>query len=167
MHLQADGKPPGTHSLSGIPHLSQAVPAGRTFSAEGLIMTPGSRGIIGLMSFQWRLSPTQLVVLAATVIAAVALLQTGDSPAASSPSVAPQYTADGRLVLPRGYREWIYLSSGLGMEYSAEGKPGSQFTNVSVKPSAYRAFLSSGRWPDRTVFVLESRNSATRGSINC
>jgi Cytochrome P460 len=129
-------------------------------------MTPRFRGIIGLMKFQRRLSAAKLAVLAATAMAAVALLRTGESPAASSRSDVPQYTAEGRLVLPRGYRDWIYLSSGLGMEYSAEGKPGSEFTNVFVKPSAYRSFLSSGRWPDRTVFVLEVRNSTTRGSIN-
>ena len=108
----------------------------------------------------------KLVAIAAAAIAAVALLRTGEAPAASAPTDAPQYAADGRLVLPRDYRGWIYLSSGLGMEYNAEGKPGSEFTNVFVKPSAYRAFLKTGRWPDRTVFVLEERASATRGSIN-
>jgi Cytochrome P460 len=133
---------------------------------ERLFPTPGFRGIIGLMSFHRRLSPAKLAVLAAAAIAAVALLRTGEAPAASASSDAPQYAADGRLMLPRDYRGWIYLSSGLGMEYNAEGKPGSEFTNVFVKPSAYRAFLSTGRWPDRTVFVLEIRDSATRGSIN-
>jgi hypothetical protein len=123
-------------------------------------------GIIGLMRFRRGHSVAKLVALAATSVAAVALLRTGKTPAASAPTDAPQYSADSQLVLPRDYREWIYLSSGLGMEYNAEGKPGSEFTNVFVKPSAYRAFLGTGRWPDRTVFVLEVRDSATRGSIN-
>jgi hypothetical protein len=30
---------------------------------------------------------------------------------------APQFTSDGQLVLPKDYREWVYLSSGLGMTY--------------------------------------------------
>lgn len=107
-----------------------------------------------------------LAALALALGAAVVMLWTGEVPAAPDASAAPQYSADGRLVLPQNYREWIYISSGLGMEYSAEGKPGSEFTNVFVKPSAYRAFLSSGRWPDGTVIVLETRNSATQGSIN-
>lgn len=124
------------------------------------------RGIISLMKFQPRWFPVKLLVLSATVVAAIALLRTREIPAAPSASDAPQYSADGRLVLPQNYRQWIYLSSGLGMEYSAEGKPGSDFTNVFVKPSAYRSFLSTGRWPDRTMFVLEARDSATRGSIN-
>jgi hypothetical protein len=112
---------------------------------------------------------SKLVVLAGTAIVAAAVLWLSRAPAARAESDAPRYAADGRLLFPRDYREWIYLSSGLGMEYSSEsstGTPGSEFTNVFVKPSAYRAFLSSGRWPDKTVFILEERASATKGSIN-
>jgi hypothetical protein len=133
---------------------------------EGLALICIFRGIISPMKFQLRWSHVKFLALAVTVGLSVALLQTREAPAAPNASDAPQYSADGRLVLPQNYREWIYLSSGLGMEYSAEGKPGSEFTNVFVKPSSYRAFLSTGRWPDRTMFVLEARDSATRGSIN-
>ncbi len=79
----------------------------------------------------------------------------------------PQYTADGRLRMPANYREWVFLSSGLGMTYgpmAAEGEP--RFDNVFVSPSAYRRFLATGRWPDRTVMVLEVRGSQSNGSIN-
>jgi hypothetical protein len=124
------------------------------------------RGIIRLMRFRRGHSLAKLVAIAATAVAALALLRTEAAPAAPAASDSPQYSADGKLVLPRDYREWVYLSTGLGMEYSAEGKAGTEFTNVFVKPSAYRAFLATGRWPDRTVLVLEIRDSATRGSIN-
>lgn len=83
-------------------------------------------------------------------------------------SQGPQLS-DGKVAFPAGYKEWVFLSSGLGMAYGpnapAEGAPKS-FTNVYVNPAAYRAFLSSGQWPDRTVFVLEIRKSASQGSIN-
>lgn len=77
----------------------------------------------------------------------------------------PRY--DGtRLVRPEGYREWVFLSSGLGMEYnSAVGAP-ENFTNVFVPQWAYQAFLATGKWPDKTIFVLEGRVSQTKGSIN-
>jgi len=104
------------------------------------------------------------VILAAT--AAVAILRLRQAAPVLADTGAPQFTANGRLLLPSGYRQWIYLSSGLGMEYSPAGKPGSEFTNVFVKPSAWRQFVQTGRWPDGTVFVLEIRDSATRGSIN-
>ena len=83
----------------------------------------------------------------------------------------PQYTPDGQLKLPANYREWIYLSSGLGMTYgfvesTSNTVSGDRFDNVFVTPQAYRAFLASGTWPDKTMFMMEVRTSASKGSIN-
>ncbi len=77
----------------------------------------------------------------------------------------PQY-ANGKLIRPQGYREWIYLSSGLGMSYTASANANPQFTNVFVPQWAYKQFIASGQWPERTIFVLEERASETKGSIN-
>ena len=87
----------------------------------------------------------------------------------TTPSDAPQFTADGQLALPKDYRDWIYLSSGLGMTYGPaaqadQGNP--MFDNVFVNRTAYKAFLESGRWPDKTTFILEIRRAAGKGSIN-
>jgi hypothetical protein len=82
----------------------------------------------------------------------------------------PQFTADGKLIRPANYREWIFLSSGSGMTYgpaaeaARDGNP--PFDNVFVNPAAYRSFLENGTWPDQTMFVLEVRASQTKGSIN-
>jgi hypothetical protein len=83
-------------------------------------------------------------------------------------SADPRFTSDGQLVRPENYREWIYLSSGLGMTYGVVEKAATveRFDNVFVTPDAYRAFLRTGTWPDKTMFVLEVRSSATKGSIN-
>jgi hypothetical protein len=85
----------------------------------------------------------------------------------------PRFTSDGQLMRPDNYREWIYLSSGLGMTYSPTGNaanatnaPHERFDNVFVTPQAYKAFLETGTWPDKTMFVLEVRSSASNGSIN-
>jgi hypothetical protein len=75
----------------------------------------------------------------------------------------PEFNKDGELVRPKNYREWIFLSSGLGMTYSTGGLP---FGNVFVEPSAYRKFTETGRWPDKAIFALELRQPATEGSIN-
>jgi hypothetical protein len=81
---------------------------------------------------------------------------------------APRYSKGGKLLLPAGYREWIFLSSGIGMRYSTDGaaSPNPPFDNVFVNPEAYRAFLKTGTWPDKTVLVLEVRLSASQASIN-
>lgn len=85
------------------------------------------------------------------------------------PADGPQLGVDNMLTFPSDYREWTFLSSGLGMTYGpnapAEGRLPS-FTNVYVNPSAYRAFMKTGAWPDRTMFVLEIRGSASEVSIN-
>ena len=48
----------------------------------------------------------------------------------------------------------------------AAGDRDPAFTNVFVNPSAYRSFLATGHWPDKTMLVLEIRASASKGSIN-
>ena len=80
----------------------------------------------------------------------------------------PRFTGDGQLMRPDNYREWIFLTSGLGMTYGIVQNPNAspRFDNVFVTPQAYRAFLETGTWPDKTMFVLEVRSSATKGSIN-
>lgn len=88
--------------------------------------------------------------------------------AASNEEFAPRYTADGSLVLPTAYREWVFLSSGLDMSYTEEPamEGASTFDNVFVDPVAWAAFKISGHWPDKTVFVMENRGANTKGSIN-
>jgi len=88
----------------------------------------------------------------------------------ASAQEAPQYTNDGQMRLPANYREWIFLSSGLGMTYGPTGQTNAQgnpnFDNVFANPSAYRAFMKTGSWPDKTVLVLEIRGSDSHVSIN-
>jgi hypothetical protein len=42
----------------------------------------------------------------------------------------------------------------------------SMFDNVFVNPAAYRAFLQTGTWPDKTMLVLEARVAGSNASIN-
>ena len=79
---------------------------------------------------------------------------------------APQFTANGKLVRPEGYRKWVYVSSGYGMSYSQSPSGMQMFTNVFVTPAAYDSFVANGKWPDKTMFVLEVYGSTSRGSIN-
>jgi hypothetical protein len=79
---------------------------------------------------------------------------------------APQFTADNALVRPANYREWVWLSSGLGMSYAAAPGGEPTFDNVFVAPGAYREFVATGTWPEKTILILEERASMTQGSIN-
>ncbi len=82
-----------------------------------------------------------------------------------SPSTTPQFTKDNELMRPDHYREWIFLSSGLGMTYNSPSDH-QMFTNVFVPQWAYGEFLKSGKWPDKTIFVVEERGSESKGSIH-
>jgi hypothetical protein len=79
---------------------------------------------------------------------------------------SPQFTSDGKLVRPPGYRRWTYLSSGFGMSYTQKPDDAQMFTNVFVEPAAYDYYLANGRWPGKVMFVLELYGSTSQGSIN-
>jgi Cu/Ag efflux protein CusF len=81
---------------------------------------------------------------------------------------AVEYGPDAKMILPKDYRQWVFLSSGIGMSYLSGGAPATNpnFENVFANPDAYRAFLKTGTWPDKTVLILESRRSETKVSIN-
>ena len=111
------------------------------------------------------------------VLAGAALVWAGvwsaNSRAQSDTNDGPRYTNGNDLIRPSDYREWMFLSSGLGMTYESERGAGAastarpqRFQNVFVNPSSYRHFKDTGEWPDGSIFVLEIRRSATEASIN-
>ena len=99
----------------------------------------------------------------------LALLVVAQTPATPAPaSDAPTYTAAGDLIAPTGYRQWVYLSTGIDMSYVASTEPADyhMFDNTFVNPSSYRSFLATGTWPDKTTFILEIRGAENPISIN-
>lgn len=80
-----------------------------------------------------------------------------------------KFSASGALQRPLDYREWVFLSSGLGMTYGPTQPGAGQprfFDNVFVNRKSYTAFMGTGRWPERTQFILEIRQSEDKASIN-
>lgn len=78
---------------------------------------------------------------------------------AAASLLAQQYTPQGDLVVPKDYREWVFLTSSIGLTYSKDTDPSPEFDNVFVNPAAYQAFLKTGAWPDKTVLIKENRTS--------
>jgi len=109
-----------------------------------------------------------VICLIAVAIAVPIAFRSPRTAMAASPN-SPAYTKTGEMLPPTNYREWIYLTSGIDMSY--EVKPAgmqdhSMFDNIFVNPEAYRIFLETGTWPDKTVLVLEAREARSKGSIN-
>ncbi len=107
----------------------------------------------------------RILLAGATVLLGVAVGHTVASSPSSRNATDPHYEG-GKLLRPDGYRGWVYLSSGLGMNYSASKGMPELFTNVFVVSWAYREFVATGKWPERSMFVVEERAAQTKGSIN-
>jgi hypothetical protein len=93
------------------------------------------------------------------------------APASQAKLAGAEFSADGRLQRPVGYRNWRFVTAGLAMSYGPAAKVAALtgdvlFDNVFVQPEAYDAFLRDGVWPEGTMFVLELRKSGTERAPN-
>ena len=114
--------------------------------------------------------PKLAVLSCIAALGSISLALHTSQPVKASTATAPAYAKNGDMLPPANYREWIYLTTGIDMSYSAQamsmGEGMSMFDNVFVNPEAYRSFLATGTWPDKTVMVLEGREARSKGSIN-
>jgi hypothetical protein len=82
----------------------------------------------------------------------------------------PKYTSDNQLIRPAGYREWIFIGSSIGMGYQeasrSETDSPQMFHNVYIQPEAYRAYAATGKFPDKTMLVMEVIAPGSNASIN-
>lgn len=114
------------------------------------------------------LVPVFAVVFVSCALA-VGLMERPMKAAVAATTTDPAYTPSGDMLPPANYREWVYLSTGIDMSYTPKTMDmagHSTFDNVFVSPEAYRRFIETGTWPDKTVMVLEGREAKTKGSIN-
>ena len=114
-------------------------------------------------------SPAGILALSLLALGAASFVAFRAPVRAMASATAPAYDKDGKMLQPANYREWVYLTTGIDMSYTPKeaGMEGhSTFDNVFVNPEAYRSFLATGTWPDKTVIVLEAREARTKGSIN-
>ncbi len=98
------------------------------------------------------------------------------APGVPAPSTQPkltgaEFSGDGKLQRPVNYRNWRFVSAGLGMSYGPAAQAAAStghvmFDNVFVQPQAYDTFLRDGVWPEGTMFVLELRGAETQRPPN-
>ena len=101
-----------------------------------------------------------------------ALAAAGPS-AQSQSSNEPRYTPGGDLLLPNGFDTWVFVGSNLGLSYSPDAAAAAsapppragrqqQFHNVSINKAAYDYFSANGRFPERTVLVMQVFEAADK-----
>jgi hypothetical protein len=99
------------------------------------------------------------------IVAALSIL-----PCLALAGQAPEYAAGNKMAVPADYRQWVFLTSSLDLNYSSATEPGPgqmhMLDNVFVNPDAYKAFLATGTWPDKTIMVKENRNAESAGALS-
>jgi hypothetical protein len=83
-------------------------------------------------------------------------------------SQGPEYTGDGQLKLPVGFESWVFVGANLGIEYREDNSKdppaaknsddklkGANFHNVYIDPDAFEHFVKTGKFPDKTMLVLD------------
>lgn len=109
------------------------------------------------MNEKWRSKSTMAL---STAIGALLTISLGNSVAKQKTNYAispvPQWAADGSLVLPKDFREWVFLGAPTtpnGLNDGAANFP--EFHNVYTQPAAFKAYRETGKWPEGTMMVKE------------
>jgi hypothetical protein len=79
----------------------------------------------------------------------------------------PTYQGE-ELVRPERWRDWKFVGANYGMGYT-EGSPETAkatFHNIYIQPEAYEQYRKTGKFPDRTMLVMEVVRPGTNASIN-
>lgn len=75
---------------------------------------------------------------------------------AARPRYLPEYTADGELILPKNFEEWVYVGSPLTPNALNGGKANfPEFHNVYIEPGAYASYKKTNVFPEGTIFFKE------------
>lgn len=102
-----------------------------------------------------------IVVLAALRFmrpsAAFSRVLAAESQQATSPLDAlPRYDSSGALLRPRDFETWVFVgaSTGLSYEPGMSSRGSGEFKNVYITPEAYKAYLATGKFPEKTMLAL-------------
>ena len=81
---------------------------------------------------------------------------------------APEYGEQGKLKFPSGFQSWVFVGANIGLQYRqdvpeatlrerARRKDGDagEFHNVYINAESYEAFRKTGKFPERTVLVMD------------
>lgn len=76
--------------------------------------------------------------------------------APDEPKARVEFTADGNLKQPEGYREWIYIGTPLTPNELNNGEARfNEFHNVYIDPDSFAHFQKSGEFRDGTIIIKE------------
>jgi hypothetical protein len=97
-------------------------------------------------------------LLAAVLVAAAGTIVYSNFVAAPVQAAGngPTYTSDGQLVMPKNYRDWVFIGATVTPNALNGGKAGfPEFHNVYVEASKLAAYRKTGTFPEGTILVKE------------
>lgn len=96
------------------------------------------------------------LVVTALICASAIIFHNGPLAQQAKKPGGAQYTPDGKMKLPTGYREWVFLGAPLTPNALNGGKASfPEFHNVYVERSNFDAYMKTGTFPEGTVLVKE------------
>ena len=102
---------------------------------------------------------TATAAIASGIIVTTVLVQSLSTSSAQTETRSrylPEYTADGDLILPKGFHEWVYVGSPLTPNALNGGKAGfPEFHNVYIEPGSYEIYKKTYEFPEGTIFFKE------------
>jgi hypothetical protein len=98
---------------------------------------------------------TALMAIATFAVVSIAIANlTGQAAQSNQPTAV--FTSDGKLKLPAGYREWVFVGAPLTPNALNGGSANfPEFHHVYVEKRNLDAYLNSGTFPEGTVFIKE------------
>jgi hypothetical protein len=82
-------------------------------------------------------------------------------------ALAQTYIGSDQMAVPADYRQWVFLTSSLDLDYNTEAmRSQHMLDNVFVDPASYQAFLKTGTWPDKTILIKENRRAESTGTLS-
>src|SRR3954469_25902751 len=111
----------------------------------------------------FRLSRVSVIAVAA-VVAAVAAMYYARAGAAAPPASAQpnapaalvEFTADGKLKQPVGYRQWVYVGPSVTPNDMNDGEAAfPEYHSVYMDPESFAHFEKTGEYRDGTVLIKE------------
>src|SRR6516165_10706887 len=96
------------------------------------------------------------------------LLARADAPAAAQPAAKGalvEFTSDGKLKLPVGYRKWVFVGSPLTPNDLNDGEASfPEFHAVYIDPESFGHYEKTGEYRDGTVLIKELSSVGSKKS---
>ena len=117
------------------------------------------------MLFSRRSSAAAVLVAAGTFVA-VSMMSAAPRRNVATTGVS-HFTAEGDLVRPEGYREWVYVGTPLTPNDMNNGAaPFPEFHNVYIDPDSWKHYSQTGEFPEGTTLVKELVSVGSKQAVS-